>query len=326
MAYQKRTKEEALHDCTDIKKHWIKNLFNNMKKLTGRTGEDGDRINWCMAIEKKIMRKTHSGMLGFTLDEGSVNLETENTRRRGSERGLRKLTFNVEYDDEGNPIADPAPVNIPPIPPLRHSPRCSPQQRPHADNNNEVRQQETNVNAKGVTTTPAMDAAHAALRKAESTIKAQKTKNSSNKHKERTSIGGAIVKLIEQGQGSSRGMGTTMNMTLARQMECINKSMDNQDKREAKERKKEHKHRRKQQAKKKAKKARKRAALERLEDHGGKAGSGDSSSSSSSSSSSTNSEDSESSSSDSDQSSNYGCGSWRRGGGIVVEKKTNCSC
>jgi hypothetical protein len=62
------------------------------------------------------------------------------------------------------------------------------------------------------------------------------------------SIAGAIVKLTEQGQGSSSSMGATMNMTLMSQMGCINKSMDDWDKWEAKERKKEHKHWRKQQA------------------------------------------------------------------------------
>jgi hypothetical protein len=82
------------------------------------------------------------------------------------------------------------------------------------------------------------------------------------------SIAGVIVKLIEQGQGSSSSMGAPMNMTLMHQMECINKSMDNWDKREVKERKKERKHLQKQRAKKKPKKARRRAALEGLEDHG----------------------------------------------------------
>jgi hypothetical protein len=162
---------------------------------------------------------------------------------------------------------------------------------------------------------PATDAARTALRKAESSIKAQKTKNSSNKHKEHRSIEGAIVKLIEQGQGPSSSMGATINMALMRQMEHIYKRMDNQDKREVKERKKERKRWRKQRAKKKPTKARKRVALEGLEDHGGKAGRVDSSSSISSDS-----EDSEISSSDSDESSHYGCGSWWREGGIVVNK------
>jgi hypothetical protein len=212
--------------------------------------------------------------------------------------------FDLEYNEEGNPNATPAPVDIMPIPPLCFSPHTSP-----------IQQQETNVDAEGVAPATATNAAHNALRKAESSIKAQKTKNLSNKHKECTSIAGAIVKLIEQGQGSSSSMGTTMNMTLMRQMERINKSMDNRDKREAKERKKECKRRQKQRAKKKVKKARKRVALEGLKDHGGKAGRVDSSSSSSSDS-----EDSESSSSDSDDSSHYGRGSWRHEGGIVIDK------
>jgi hypothetical protein len=72
MACQEKTKEEALRDCMDGNKHWIKNLCNNMKKPTGRMGEDGDWIIRCIAIENKIMRKTHLEMLGFNLDEGSV--------------------------------------------------------------------------------------------------------------------------------------------------------------------------------------------------------------------------------------------------------------
>ncbi len=90
--------------------------------------------------------------------------------------GDRRGGFDVEYNDKGNTIADSAPINILLILPLCCSPRSSLQQCPHANNNNKVRQQETNVNAKGVTSAPAMDAALAALRKAESTIKAQKTK------------------------------------------------------------------------------------------------------------------------------------------------------
>ena len=34
-AYQKVSNEEALRDTADLKKHWIKNLCNNMKKPTG---------------------------------------------------------------------------------------------------------------------------------------------------------------------------------------------------------------------------------------------------------------------------------------------------
>jgi hypothetical protein len=151
------------------------------------------------------------------------------------------------------------------------------------------------VNNIGMTLALAMNA-HAALRKAEGSIKAQKTKNVSNKQKERTSVACVIVKLIEQGQRLSSGMGAAISMMLMCQMECINKSMDDQDRREEKERKKECEHCKKHHAKKKAKKARKRVALEGLKDHGGKARRGYSSSSSSSSDS----EDSDNSSGDID--------------------------
>jgi hypothetical protein len=172
-----------------------------------------------MAIEMKIMKKPHLGMLGFSLDEGSINLDgdTENTRRGGLEGGLSESINDLEYIDKGNPIAVPAPVDILSVPPLlpclRCSHRCSPKQLPHAPNNNKVRQQETNVNNEGMTLAPAMDA-RAVLRKAESSIKAQKRKNLSNKHKECTFIVGVIVKLIKQGQGSYSGMSATMSMTL----------------------------------------------------------------------------------------------------------------
>jgi hypothetical protein len=33
-AYQEEAKEETIHDTTDLKKHWIKYICNNMKKGT----------------------------------------------------------------------------------------------------------------------------------------------------------------------------------------------------------------------------------------------------------------------------------------------------
>jgi hypothetical protein len=44
IAYQAKTNEESLRDTTDVKKHWLKNLCNSMKKPMGQTGENGDRI------------------------------------------------------------------------------------------------------------------------------------------------------------------------------------------------------------------------------------------------------------------------------------------
>ncbi len=138
------------------KKTLDKKSVQHMKKPMGKTGEDGNQINRCMAIEKKIMWKTHSGLLGFTLDENSINLEreTENTGRGGFEGGLMESTFDLEYDNKGNPNANPAPVDIPSFPPLCCSPHTF-----------LVWQQETNVNTEEVAPAPTTDAARAALRK-----------------------------------------------------------------------------------------------------------------------------------------------------------------
>jgi hypothetical protein len=52
--YQGRLNEEAQQDTTDIKKHWMKNLCNGMRKLMDRTEENGNRFGWCIAIKKKL--------------------------------------------------------------------------------------------------------------------------------------------------------------------------------------------------------------------------------------------------------------------------------
>jgi hypothetical protein len=58
-----------------MKKHWIKVLCNGMKKPTGRTGEAGDQIHRCMAIEKEDIKKNHLGMMGFLSSKDKATLE-----------------------------------------------------------------------------------------------------------------------------------------------------------------------------------------------------------------------------------------------------------
>ena len=299
-AYQKISKEKALRDTNDIKKHWIKNLCNNMKKPTGATGENGDRVNRCMKIEKKIMQKSNSGLLGFSSEDENHNLSEAGTARdeddsRGEE-GEDDDIFCTDPAPDTN-TTDPAPAAPVAIPP----------------------QNDTNESETVTPTAKNNDVIRLALKKAGSSSSSSKTKNSSNKNKERTSVAGAIVKLIELHAmpASSTNIGATATMTLLRQMERMNQSMDKRDRQEKKERRKRKKKHAKRKAKKKAKKAKKKAkkqaAFELLEDHGGKAGGECSSSSSSISSSSDESDSSDSSSisSTSDQSSNYGKGSWR---------------
>jgi hypothetical protein len=69
------TRKEILHDTADMKKHWIKVLCNGMKKPTSRAGEAGDRIHRCIAIEKKILKKTHLGMMGFSSSDDEAASE-----------------------------------------------------------------------------------------------------------------------------------------------------------------------------------------------------------------------------------------------------------
>ena len=65
-----------------------------------------------------------------------------------------------------------------------------------------------------------------AMARAELLAKADKTKNLSNKSKERTSIAGTIVKMIERIDSSSNStMMTNMNMMMMRQMEEMNCGM-----------------------------------------------------------------------------------------------------
>jgi hypothetical protein len=126
---------------------------------------------------------------------------------------------------------------------------------------------------------------HAGLRRAEDFMKAQKTKNFSNKNKEHTLIAGAIVKLVER--QDLGGMAASMSMMMMRQLKAMNSSMDRREQQERKQERRERKKRKickKHRAMKKAKKNAKKDMLAGLNDHGGKAGQDSSSSSSSSSS------------------------------------------
>jgi hypothetical protein len=56
-----QSKKKALRNMTDVRKHWIKNLCNNMQKPMGRTGKNGDQIHRCMLIEKKNYEENSFG-------------------------------------------------------------------------------------------------------------------------------------------------------------------------------------------------------------------------------------------------------------------------
>ncbi len=126
---------------------------------------------------------------------------------------------DLSGDSPGDIVADVFPDNA-----------TEPQQDTTVGNDNKQATAVSGVDDGGVTPLPPTIDVNAALKKAGSTVKVSKTKNSSNKNKEWTSIGGAIVKLIEnQNQTPSSNIAASTTIMLMRQLEQINKSMDERD-------------------------------------------------------------------------------------------------
>ena len=71
--YKEASGEAAFRDRSDLRNHWFEKLCNCFKAPTGRKGEDGDHINRCIRIERQIMAKTDSGLLGGS--ESELELE-----------------------------------------------------------------------------------------------------------------------------------------------------------------------------------------------------------------------------------------------------------
>ena len=114
--------------------------------------------------------------------------------------------------------------------------------------------QDTGEN-KEVTTAPSAQAStrvdvRSALKRAESSLKAQKTKNASIKNKEGTLIAGTIAKLLEKDNSSSDGISANMSMMLMRLMEAINKSTEKRERRERIDKRRKRKRCKKRRAKK----------------------------------------------------------------------------
>jgi hypothetical protein len=70
-AYKEQSGEDNLRSEDDLKRNWVRKLCNNMKKPTGGSGADStkDRTNRCIEIQRKILDKTASGILGASSDD-----------------------------------------------------------------------------------------------------------------------------------------------------------------------------------------------------------------------------------------------------------------
>jgi len=73
LAYQEQSQEDEIRNTDDIKRHWMRNLCNNMKKPTVKPGVSSDRTHRCIAIERKIMDKTYAGVMGFDYDGRDIS-------------------------------------------------------------------------------------------------------------------------------------------------------------------------------------------------------------------------------------------------------------
>ena len=123
-AYQEHSKEEQPRNTDDLKRHWIKTLCNGTKKptATGKPGGPNDRIHRCILIERRILDKTHSGLLGLSSgDEDNAvprgvngdifGEEAESVKGGGVNESFESAQ---DEDDGGNTDAAVAPGDLPP--------------------------------------------------------------------------------------------------------------------------------------------------------------------------------------------------------------------
>jgi hypothetical protein len=299
IAYQEQSREPFKRNTNNIKRHWIRNLCKSLKKPTGKPGEANDRILRCIAIERKIMEKTHSGLLGIMEsnaedrrddEEGGGSADEEIPWRRSPTRtsktqanqcirsqlaSTRVPTAEIVLDeemiaewnrqrddedhDEYHDRIDRPPDHI-----------VEAVTRSLAESDGSFRdgageedgspflpsrtQSVSNALRRAAEMTPPMEkSVRDAMIWAESFAKAQKMKNFSNKSKERASVAGTIVKMLDRMDSSTNeSLGAQMNLMIMNQLEEMNGGMAWRAREERREKAKEKKRRHKRQEKKRA--------------------------------------------------------------------------
>jgi len=91
-AYKEAAGENTVRNLDDIKKHWVRNCCNGIKKPMGQTGGNSDSIHKCIAIEKLIMEKTNSRIYGLG-DDSPSNSGSESNEGEGR-HGRESLESN----------------------------------------------------------------------------------------------------------------------------------------------------------------------------------------------------------------------------------------
>ena len=102
----KKSGEANLRSEDDLKRNWVRKLCNNMKKPTGRSGDgQTDRINRCIEIQRMILDKTSSGILGASSEDDN----------RLPPSSSSSVSSSSSSDDEE--VIPPTEVQVPPLPP-----------------------------------------------------------------------------------------------------------------------------------------------------------------------------------------------------------------
>ena len=103
-AYKEAAGEDTVQNSDNIKKHWIRNCCNGMKKPTGQPGGKNGSIHKCIGIEKLIMEKTNSRVYGLG-DDSPSNSSLESDEGEGR---CGRESFDAAREDEDEDKEDDA--------------------------------------------------------------------------------------------------------------------------------------------------------------------------------------------------------------------------
>ncbi len=184
LAYKEESGEENLRSEDDLKKNWVRKLCNNMKKPTGRMGADvKDRINRCIEIERRILDKSSSGILGGS-DEDELNPSSPSSS--DNEDGEYKQPESSEEEEEEE--ERPTETTFTPPPPVPALPLMD--VTDHADVNADAVDAVTDAISNGAASRTSTGSGKRS--KSRWTGKSYKTKNSTNRER------GSVTKSIEK--------------------------------------------------------------------------------------------------------------------------------
>jgi hypothetical protein len=78
----------------------VRKLCNNLKKTTGVTGENADRVHCCIEIEQCIQRQSNSGILRVSSAEGDEFINKSSSKEESDDtHDLNEDSYLANEDD-----------------------------------------------------------------------------------------------------------------------------------------------------------------------------------------------------------------------------------